>query len=94
MGDSQSTPQINLNDLLNIYPLEMFVKGVAAKTALRLSKYWEIGYRAFGDCAILSEFGRALLGRDMANIASIVNFLRILGGNVKTRGEWVDGCFI
>lgn len=87
-GAPRSTPQAALEVMLDIQPLDIFVKGAAVKTALRLRELQELGHRALGHCAILTLFSGAQLNRDTDYMAPVANFVRTFCVDVPTREDW------
>lgn len=80
--------------MLDIQLLNVFIKGAEVKKALRVRKLRKLGHRALGHCAILTEFCKALLDRDINYMAIVANFVRTVYVDVPTKENSASRCII
>lgn len=70
--------QADLEVMLDIRSIDIFTKGKATKSALRLRELGKLGHR---HCVVLTMFGGTLLNRDPEYMSLVTNIVRVFFRN-------------
>lgn len=94
-GAQRSTPQAALDVLLNLLPLDLYIKGLAAKSALRLRETGLWKQSKYGHTVILEAMGeladkesRGVLNQHTDYITAKLRFEGDLDILIPTREDW------
>ena len=87
-GAIKSTPQASLETMLDILPLDIFIRNIAAKSVLRLKESGELRHDHIGHGAVLGELISSTLFQETDYLLPRLNFGRSFETRIPSREEW------
>lgn len=89
-GAMRSAPQAALEVMLNLPPIDIYVRNRAARTALRLRETHALRQRSWGHSTILSAVGGTQIYQDTDYILPVTNFGRTFVVQIPSREAWAS----
>lgn len=89
-GAIKSTPQVGLESILHLLPIDCFMKCVAAKSAMRLKTQNKLDQSTSGHASILNKFQFGDLGPNTDYHTPEIDFEKPYQIHIPTRKDWEE----
>ena len=90
----QTTPQASLEMMLDVPPLNIFIRNIAAKSVIRLKKSVELKHDHIGHGTVLRELNSLNLFQGTDYLLPRLNFGRTFETKISSREDWAAASFL